>query len=281
MAAPIRRGDGARHAIAVAFTPALLDGALSRDTIRKGHIVALLDRNDVVIWRNVAPDRFVGRPATPDLRAVIGRLPEGVMKSVSLEGVPTLVAYSRSAVSGWTFVVAVPQREIAGPRQRAAGLGLLAAAGLLLTAAALGLLAGKRLARAVGRLSDAADRYRSREAAAREERKANHERLLLVQEVGVLDRLFAALAQEADLEWVSIDSTSIRAQAQASGAARKKGALRPGVLAARGGPRDQDTRLRRRPWPARQLRPDAWPPRRRHPGRRFARRPQARRRHRR
>jgi len=53
-------------------------------------------------------------------------------------------------------------------------------------------------------------------------------------EMGVLDRLFLALAEEADLEWVAIDSTSIRAQAQAAGAARKKGALRPRVLAARG-----------------------------------------------
>lgn len=53
-------------------------------------------------------------------------------------------------------------------------------------------------------------------------------------EMGVLDRLFAALAREADLEWVSIDSTSIRAQAQAAGAARKRGALRPRVLAVRG-----------------------------------------------
>lgn len=59
-------------------------------------------------------------------------------------------------------------------------------------------------------------------------------------EMGVLDRLFSALAQEADLEWVAIDSTSIRAQAQAAGAARKKGALRPRVLAVHGaasGPR--------------------------------------------
>ena len=53
-------------------------------------------------------------------------------------------------------------------------------------------------------------------------------------EMSVLDRLFSALAEEADLEWVAIDSTSIRAQAQAAGAARKKGALRPRVLAARG-----------------------------------------------
>jgi PAS domain S-box-containing protein len=203
VAAPIRKDGRTDQAIAVVFTPTLLDRTLSRDTIREGHIVALLDRNGIVIWRNIAPERFVGRAATPDLRAAMGENREGVMTSVSLEGVPTLVAFSRSRISGWTVVVAVPQREIVGPRQHALGLGLAAAAGLVLAAAALGLLAGGRLSRAVGHLSEAATRYRSgaapaytpsgfREidtigaalAAALEERKDNHERLLLAQEVG-------------------------------------------------------------------------------------------------
>ena len=52
-------------------------------------------------------------------------------------------------------------------------------------------------------------------------------------ENGVLDRLFAALAKEADLDWVVVDSTSIRAHAQASGAPLKRGALRPRALAGR------------------------------------------------
>lgn len=50
---------------------------------------------------------------------------------------------------------------------------------------------------------------------------------------GVLDQLFEALAKEADLDWVAIDSTSIRAQAQAAGAPLKRGALRPRALVAR------------------------------------------------
>ncbi len=53
-------------------------------------------------------------------------------------------------------------------------------------------------------------------------------------ENGVLDHLFEALAAEADLDWVVVDSTSIRAQAQAAGAPLKRGALRPGALAGRG-----------------------------------------------
>ena len=50
-------------------------------------------------------------------------------------------------------------------------------------------------------------------------------------EAGVLEKVFAALAKEADLEWVSVDSTSIRAHAQAATAQRKRGDKRPKVLA--------------------------------------------------
>ena len=52
-------------------------------------------------------------------------------------------------------------------------------------------------------------------------------------EDGVLDTLLRALASEADTEWVSVDSTTIKAHPQASGAPLKKGAQR---LAAWAGP---------------------------------------------
>lgn len=52
-------------------------------------------------------------------------------------------------------------------------------------------------------------------------------------EHGVLDEVFAAVSKEADFEWIAVDATSIRAQSQASGAARKKGALKPRDLAVR------------------------------------------------
>ncbi|WP_156953435.1 IS5 family transposase [Aquamicrobium defluvii] len=41
--------------------------------------------------------------------------------------------------------------------------------------------------------------------------------------MGVFDRLFDAVASQPDLEWLAIDATVIRAQAQAAGAPRKKG----------------------------------------------------------
>jgi transposase len=47
--------------------------------------------------------------------------------------------------------------------------------------------------------------------------------------MGVLEALFEALAREADMEWLMIDSTIVRAHQQAAGATKKKGAACPGL----------------------------------------------------
>ncbi len=53
-------------------------------------------------------------------------------------------------------------------------------------------------------------------------------------EMGVLDRMFELLASEADMEWLMIDSTVIRAHQHAAGAAKKKGERMPRVWAGLG-----------------------------------------------
>ena len=51
-------------------------------------------------------------------------------------------------------------------------------------------------------------------------------------EMGVLDQILAALAREADLEWLMIDSTIVRAHQHAADARRQKGGLMPRALVA-------------------------------------------------
>lgn len=52
-------------------------------------------------------------------------------------------------------------------------------------------------------------------------------------ERGVLDQVLAVLSAEADLEWLMIDSTIIRAHQHAAGAPKAKGGRMPKVWAAR------------------------------------------------
>ena len=53
-------------------------------------------------------------------------------------------------------------------------------------------------------------------------------------ERGVIDRLFEELGRDADLEWLMLDSTIIRAHHHAAGAPKKKGARKPRDWAAQG-----------------------------------------------
>src|SRR3974377_728263 len=53
-------------------------------------------------------------------------------------------------------------------------------------------------------------------------------------EMGVLDKMLAVLAREADLEWLMIDSTIVRAHQHAAGARKVKGGRIPRVWAAPG-----------------------------------------------
>ena len=79
------------------------------------------------------------------------------------------------------------------------------------------------MARSGGRWRDLPERYGNYQTV-----KRRYYRWI---EMGVLERLFEALAKEADLDWVAIDSTTIRAQPQAAGARRKRGERTPKVLA--------------------------------------------------
>ena len=51
-------------------------------------------------------------------------------------------------------------------------------------------------------------------------------------EMDVLDQILAAFAREADLEWLMIDSTIVRAHQHAAGARQIKGGRMPRALAA-------------------------------------------------
>jgi transposase len=80
------------------------------------------------------------------------------------------------------------------------------------------------MARSGGRWRDLPRRFGKHESV-----KRRYDRWI---EMGVLDPILAALAREADLEWLMIDSTIVRAHQQAAGARRQKGGRMPRALVA-------------------------------------------------
>lgn len=67
-------------------------------------------------------------------------------------------------------------------------------------------------------------------------------------EMGVLDAMFEALAREADMEWLMIDSAIVRAHQHAAGARKVKGGACPGPGPVSGRVERQDPRRRRCFW---------------------------------
>lgn len=146
------RGGRAAFSISVIMKPATL-GKVMTGQVQRGSFATVIDREGIVAWRNVAADRFIGKPATADVRAALARRSEGVMESRSLEGIPTVAAFSRSSLSGWTFVVAVPRTEMRAGTGRALTMAAAVATFLLVVGALVGLLAARRVTRAVRNLA--------------------------------------------------------------------------------------------------------------------------------
>lgn len=98
-------------------------------------VATLLDNHRHVIARSRLNEKFTGALASKDMEENLRHSTEGVNKSVSLEGVPTMVAYTRSPQTGWTLVVSIPREDLSSTVNRSVGLG----AGVFLALLALGL----------------------------------------------------------------------------------------------------------------------------------------------
>ncbi len=143
----VERGGRTFHLSIVTLSKAF-DRLLSEQGLPPSWVGAVLDQNGIVVARTREAERFVGSPGTPDVvKRVREGVERGVFQSTSLDGVSTVVAFSRSPGSGWSFVVAVPRSEMTRTA-RLSALQLLVAGGFLLV---LGAALAGAVARSIAR----------------------------------------------------------------------------------------------------------------------------------
>jgi two-component sensor histidine kinase len=119
-------------------------------------VATLLDNRRRVIARSRLNETFTGHLASKDMEENLRHSTEGVSKSISLEGVPTMVAYTRSPQTGWTLVVAIPREDLASTVNRAVALGTGVFLLLLVLGVSLALIYSRRINQEIRRLvSDA------------------------------------------------------------------------------------------------------------------------------
>lgn len=108
-------------------------------------ITTLVDRRLYVVARSRDHQRWQGSSATPRLARFLRARTEGVVDSESLEGDPTTVAFTRSALTGWTTMVVVPRETVMTPVVRSGAIFALLAILLLALGAFLSRSFGRAL----------------------------------------------------------------------------------------------------------------------------------------
>ncbi|MDO9711878.1 sensor histidine kinase [Paracraurococcus lichenis] len=130
---PVKRPEGQADLVLVMIPSAdAFDAVIRRQRLRAGWIASVIDSKGVRIARQPDPERFVGQPVTPEFLAVwLSGGPEGVVETVSPDGIPVLTAFTRLPEVGWGVVVAIPTSELTRPALEAAVASLLVGAVLL------------------------------------------------------------------------------------------------------------------------------------------------------
>ena len=128
------------------------------EVVRGKRLAAIIDGRSRIVARSLAPERTVGREATRDFQTALTRSNRGILRSRNLEGVPTLVAYTRSPSSGWAFSIGVPRRDLQVAALRSVLVALAAFAALI----AIGLFSARLFARPLSQdLSELAEAART------------------------------------------------------------------------------------------------------------------------
>lgn len=151
--------DGARlHKLAEIPTPsparpvpgAMLPGGLipggliSGALIPGGLVIAIRDRDGVLVARSLHPEWSIGEPSRPGFREAIANRRGGMLPAqTTLEGMTAISAFGSAQSSGYSVIAALPQKSFGALMRRDLIQTLLVGAVLLAT----GLLAAAYLAR--------------------------------------------------------------------------------------------------------------------------------------
>ncbi len=138
--------------------PVSIQSALLREKLPAGWVATVLDSTSTIVARTVHQELFAGRIARSGLLQGLADGADGVRDSVSLDGVPVVVAYHRSAQTGWAAAVNAPRVQIAeAGRQSTTLLVWMGSVAIL-----LGLLGALSVARGIaGRIEAMAKAARS------------------------------------------------------------------------------------------------------------------------
>ena len=146
---PLTTTGGTRYVISQGFRVEHFNDVLKQVNAPRGWLAGVFDRNGITIAQTSGGAQVARGEARPDLRDAIRSKTVGVIRNASDTNLRLYTVLERSALSGWTIAVGVPEAEIELAARRALAvsmLGLLAAIGC---AAAAAVFFARRLSQSI------------------------------------------------------------------------------------------------------------------------------------
>lgn len=153
---PVRRGGTIVYVLSTGIVPERLAGILTQQRLPPDWIAAIFDSTGTTVARTHEMTRFLGKKGNPALVRRMSEVAEDSIEVTTLEGIPVLTVFSRSAVSSWTVAIGIPTRDLTGELWHSLWWLVLGLVLLLLCSLILAGAIGGRISRSIHRLSDAA-----------------------------------------------------------------------------------------------------------------------------
>lgn len=147
-------GDGkVIYGLAIGILPSEFEGILDVQKFPEGWVAAIFDEAGTIVARTHEREHFVGQKGTAEFIQHIMQSPEGVMNTITREGIPTVSVWSRSAATGWSVGIGIPRRLL--DRELNVTMAWLGSGVVSVLAFSLGLawLAGRKIAISVRALT--------------------------------------------------------------------------------------------------------------------------------
>lgn len=184
---PVVHDGKTDQVLSIGLLPEQFNQLLIDQKLPPGWIATVLDAQDTVVARNIAPEKMIMRKATDDLRQQIAQHGQGTMASRSLEGRPTFIAFEKSSLTGWTVAVGMTQDVLLHDLYRLLALVALSLAFFLGSGVALAWVFSRRMRHALAALGAATQAATQGEAHVRAPTSSG------IQEIDLLAQQFNAM----------------------------------------------------------------------------------------
>lgn len=146
---PVFSGQKVVYALAVGFAPQNLNTLLAQHHSQDEALMAILDGTGTIAARSHQAEKFIGLKGHPQLLKELQTQSQGNFEIATSLGFPLKATYRRSAISGWTVVVAVPSRFISTPLTHNLLVLCLGGVGLLCLSLGSAWMVGQRISKSL------------------------------------------------------------------------------------------------------------------------------------